>query len=141
MYASDSEHRCVYSFAQVFMLIGISLTLCSDSLILRSAASRWWTPGAPCKETRRPAGTTSPTACTSTSCKYRPNRPDTSCFSFTLSYLCFYFPSGNKALFEAARAVVILHYPEFSQEALPMHMLEWSQMIEQDRQKGLVKTV
>lgn len=35
--------------------------------------------------------------------------------------------------------MVSLHYPEFTQEALPMHMLEWSQMIEQDRKNGIVK--
>lgn len=40
---------------------------------------------------------------------------------------------GNEALFNAARQVVLQWYPELNPEALPMHMLEWSRMIERDR--------
>lgn len=44
---------------------------------------------------------------------------------------------GNYRLFEAVREVVLQHYPEFSPEALPMHMHEWAQMIELDKQRLL----
>lgn len=49
--------------------------------------------------------------------------------------LCFYSLArrGNKALFKAARKTLLLRYPELSPEALPMHMMEWAQMIERDR--------
>jgi hypothetical protein len=40
---------------------------------------------------------------------------------------------GNEALFDAAKQVVLQRYPELSPEALPMHMMEWAQMIERDR--------
>jgi len=45
--------------------------------------------------------------------------------------------AGNTKLFKAARAVISRYYPEFTQEALPMHMMEWSQMIEMDKQRGI----
>jgi hypothetical protein len=40
---------------------------------------------------------------------------------------------GNEALFDAAKQVVLQRYPELSPEAIPMHMMEWAQMIERDR--------
>lgn len=36
-------------------------------------------------------------------------------------------------MFNAARQVVLQRYPELHPEALPMHMLDWSRMIERDR--------
>jgi hypothetical protein len=44
---------------------------------------------------------------------------------------------GNTRLFEEVRKVVLRAYPDLAPEALPMHMLEWAQMIERDRQLGL----
>ena len=44
-----------------------------------------------------------------------------------------YYIRGNTRLFEEARRVVLSRYPELNPEALPMHMLEWAQMIERDR--------
>lgn len=41
---------------------------------------------------------------------------------------------GNAKLFEAAKAVVSTYYPEWVCEALPMHMMEWAQMIELERE-------
>jgi hypothetical protein len=41
--------------------------------------------------------------------------------------------SGNKKLFSAAKKVVTLYYPELAPEVLPMHMMEWSQMIDRER--------
>jgi hypothetical protein len=35
------------------------------------------------------------------------------------------------------RKVVLRAFPDLAPEALPMHMLEWAQMIERDRQLGL----
>ena len=37
---------------------------------------------------------------------------------------------GNSKVFEAVREVVIQYYPDWIPEAMSMHMLEWSAMIE-----------
>jgi hypothetical protein len=44
---------------------------------------------------------------------------------------------GNTRLFEEVRKVVLRAFPDLAPEALPMHMLEWAQMIERDRLLGL----
>lgn len=51
----------------------------------------------------------------------------------------YHIQRGNTKLFMAARAVVSKHYPAFTQEAVPMHMMEWAQMIEMDKQRGITK--
>lgn len=47
----------------------------------------------------------------------------------TITILTVYvYISGNGMLFEVLKETIVKYYPEWAPEALPMHMLGWSEM-------------
>jgi hypothetical protein len=47
----------------------------------------------------------------------------------------FIYCRGNEKFFEAVKKVVISSYPDWTTEAIPMHLNEWMEMIVQENKK------
>ena len=54
--------------------------------------------------------------------------------NWLINWLIIYY-RGNKIFFEAVKKVVISSYPEWTPDAIPMHLNQWMEMIVQENKK------